>query len=315
MDPLTHCLVGGMAAKTLGTSKRRFWVMFLLGGAPDLDIIFNHLPGWAWAIQHRGLSHSVLGVLLQVFLYAWLLRKWDTGPMRIRMAHYSLPVFAHVLCDYLTAFGVPWFAPFSFREYSADLMVGLTLIPMFIMGVGLVWAYLKGHYGWHGTRHIWAGWMLYIFMAVSGKAYAAKLVAADGAIALPSTASPFQWAVVRPDQVSQSYQRYEVDLFRGRRLSQTPVAMPGKEFPIQASLVNRDVREFLRANRWPVARVQPTKTGWNVEWGNLLFSTRGMVRGKVRVHVAANGDVTSSERIFGFWNPASDDVPLPAIAS
>lgn len=315
MDPLTHCLVGGMAAKTVGTSKRRFWVMFLLGGAADLDVLFNLLPGWAWAIQHRGLSHSFFGVAMQALFYAWILRKWDTGPMRERAVHYALPLMFHVVCDYLTAFGVPWFAPFTFHEFSADLMVGLTLIPMFIMVVGLMWAYRKGLGGWHGTRHIWAGWALYLFMAISGKAYAAHLADADGAVAIPSTASPFQWAVVYPDPDSSSYQRFEIDLFRGRRHSRSPVPMPGKDFPIQSSLVAPDVREFLRTNRWPVARVTAVDDGWNVQWGNLLFSTRGMVRAKVSVHVAANGDVISSERIFGFWNPAESDVTLVSNAS
>ncbi len=315
MDPLTHCLVGGMAAKSVGTSKRRFWVMFLLGGAPDLDIIFNQLPGWAWAIQHRGITHSLVGVVLQTVFYAWLLRRWDAGPMKERMAMYALPLFAHVLCDYLTAFGVPWFAPFSFHEYSADLMTGLMVVPMFIMGVGLILAHRKDLAGWHGTRQIWAGWALYLFMAISGKAYAAKLAAAQGAIALPSTASPFQWSVVYPDSASQSYQRFDVDLFHGRRMSRAPVPMPGKEFPIQASLVSPEVREFLQGNRWPVARAVAVSNGWNVEWGNLLFSTRGMVRAKVRVHVAPNGDVLSNERIFGFWDPAESDFSVATPAS
>jgi len=315
MDPLTHCLVGGMAAKTVGTSKRRFWVMTLLGGAPDIDILFNNLPGWAYAIQHRGITHSFLGVILQALFYAWLFRKWDPGSMRERATQYALPLFAHVLCDYLTAFGVPWFAPFSFREYSLDLMVGLTLIPMFIMGVGLVWCYSKGLGGWRGTRPIWAGWALYLFMAISGKAYAGKIAAAQGAVAVPSTASPFQWTIVRPDQTSGAYERYDIDLFNGRRLDRPPVAMPGKNFPIQSSLVSADVKAFLASNRWPVARVQTVPDGWNVEWGNLLFSTRGMVRAKVRVHVAANGEVLAAERIFGFWNPSENDVSLVSAAS
>jgi hypothetical protein len=79
--------------------------------------------------------------------------------------------------------------------------------------------------------------------------------------------------------------------------------------------VSADVKAFLASNRWPVARVQTVPDGWNVEWGNLLFSTRGMVRAKVRVHVAANGEVLAAERIFGFWNPSENDVSLVSAAS
>src|SRR4051812_38611963 len=123
MDPLTHCLVGGMAAKTGGTSKRRFWIMCFLGSAPDLDVFFNGLGSWAWIIQHRGITHSLLGIVLQSLFYAWVFARWDQGPYRERAIHYSLPIGAHILCDYLTAFGVPLFSPFIFKEYSADLMV------------------------------------------------------------------------------------------------------------------------------------------------------------------------------------------------
>lgn len=307
MDPLTHCLVGGMAAKTAGTSKRRFWIMCFLGAAPDLDVLFNHFGSWAYLIQHRGITHSLIGIVLQALFYAWAFARWDEGSYRQRAWHYSLPIAAHVACDFLTAFGVPLFSPFSTKEFSADLMVGLTLIPMFIMGVGLVWAYMRGENGWRGTRPIWIGWALYMCMAVSGKAYAAKLVDVPGAVTLPSTGNPFAWAVIYPDSSKQCYKRYELDLVHGRRLSQGAVPMPGSDFPIHASMSDPDVRQFVHSTRWPVARALPLSGGgWDVEWGNLLLSTRGMVRGKLRTRIAADGSILSTERIFSFWNPDDD---------
>ncbi|MBV9080841.1 MAG: metal-dependent hydrolase [Elusimicrobia bacterium] len=295
-----------MAAKSVGSSKRRFWIMSLLGAAPDIDIFFGFLGSWAWPIQHRGLSHSLVGVVFQALFYAWIFGRWDKGPFARRAIEYSLPLFAHLGCDYLTAFGVPMLAPFTFREYSADLTVGLTLIPMFIMAVGLAWAYINELNGWKATRPIWAGWALYLFMTVSGKAYAAKLVPQEPrAMMIPSAASPFEWTVVCPDPKTHSYRRYEVDLMRGRREAASSVPMPGDELPVKSSLTSPVVQDFLKSNRWPVARVSATKLGgWDVEWGNLLFSTRGMVRGKVRVHVDDDGHVTSSERIYNFWNPS-----------
>jgi len=316
MDPLTHCLVGGMAAKTAGTSKRRFWIMCFLGSAPDLDVLFNGLGGWAWIVQHRGITHSFIGIALQAVLFSWIFSRWDKGSFRERTVHYSLPIAAHVLCDFLTAFGVPLLSPFVFREFSADLMVGLTLIPMFIMITGLVWSHLKGEGGWRATRPIWLGWALYMCMALSGKAYAGKLIEnVPDATTLPSTGNPFTWSVICPDHGSRSYKRFELDLVRGRRLSRAAVPMPGGDFPIQASKVNPDVRRFLRANRWPVARVLPHQGGgWDVEWGNLLLSTRGLVRGKVRVWVSEDGEVGPAARIFTFWNPDEPAVNITPAA-
>ena len=312
MDPLTHCLVGGMAAKTAGTSKRRFWIMCFLGSAPDLDVLFNGLStNWAWIVQHRGITHSLVGIVLQSLFYAWAFARWDKGSFRERTWQYSLPIIAHVVCDYLTAFGVPLFSPFSVREYSADLMVGLTLIPMFIMTVGLIWVHMKGERGWRGTRPVWIGWALYLCMAISGKAYAAKLVDVPGAITIPSTGNPFTWSVVCPDNGGKIYKRYDLDLFRGRRFARAAVPMPGEEFPIRASMSTMEVQHFLRNNRWPMARAIPTANGsWDVEWGNLLFSTRGMVRGKMRVRVDNDGTVHPPERIFSFWNPDTPGITV-----
>ncbi len=313
MDPLTHCLVGGMAAKTAGTSKRRFWIMCFLGSAPDLDVVFNGLgTNWAWIVQHRGITHSLIGIVLQAVFFAWAFARWDKGSFRERAGQYSLPIIAHVVCDYLTAFGVPLFSPFSVKEYSADLMVGLTLIPMFIMVVGLAWVHFKGERGWRGTRPVWIGWALYMCMAISGKAYAAKLVDVPGAITIPSTGNPFTWTVVCPDAGGKIYKRYDLDLFRGKRFARAAVPMPGEELPIRASMSTMEVQLFLRNNRWPMARAISTGNGgWDVEWGNLLFSTRGMVRGKMRVHVDYDGTVHSAQRIFSFWNPETPGLTVP----
>ncbi len=166
MDPLTHSLVGGMAAKTVGTTKRRFWIMMFLGAAPDLDVVFNVFGGWAFWLQHRGISHSILGVVAQALFYSLVFQKWDKGSFAERAWHYSLPLFFHSVCDYLTSFGVPLLSPFSFQEYSADLMGGLALLPILFMSVGLVRIYQKGSFGWSATRPLWMGWLLYFMMAV-----------------------------------------------------------------------------------------------------------------------------------------------------
>jgi hypothetical protein len=100
MDPITHSLVGGLAAKTVGTTKRRFWVMMFLGTAPDLDVLFNGLGSWAFWLQHRGISHSILGIVVQTLLYAWIFQKWDVGSYRQRAWHYFLPLFLHSFCGF-----------------------------------------------------------------------------------------------------------------------------------------------------------------------------------------------------------------------
>ena len=305
MDPITHCLVGGLTAKTIGTSKRRFWIMMFLGIAPDLDVLFNPLGGWAFWLQHRGFSHSILGLVFQSFFFAWFLKRWDSGPFKERALHYSLPLTFHVLCDYLTHYGVPLFSPFSFQDFSADLVVSLTLIPALFMAAGLVWMHYRGKDGWSAARPLWMGWVVYLFVAASGKAYAIKLVnASPGSVtAIPSMINPFSWAAIRQDEATRIYHTYSIDLLKGEQKTVYGVSGPTDEFPIQASLKSSEVQHFLKNSRWPVVRYSALPDGWQVEWGNLLFSSRGMVRGKWLVRLSSQGEIKETRRIFSFWDP------------
>lgn len=320
MDPITHCLVGGMAAKTAGVSRRRFWIMMFLGEAADLDVIFNSLGSWAFWLQHRGITHSFLGLALQALFYSWAFRKWDKGDFRERTWHYSLPLALHLMCDYLTSFGVPLLSPFSFQEFSADLVVGLTLIPAGFMAVGLFQMYRRNHGGWRAAGPLWAVWILYVSLAMSGKAYAGRLVQASSgspATTIPSVLNPFAWSAIHLDDSTHTYRHYTVDLLTGEKRTALVFKMPNGDFPVKASAASPKVQEFLKNHRWPVVRfsVHP-EGGWDVEWGNLLFSSRGMVRAKVRVHVASDGSIVSADKVFGFWNPESieEDV-LPAVSN
>lgn len=318
MDPLTHCLLGGVAAKSVGTTKRRFWIMMFLGEAPDLDVLFNYLGGWAFWLQHRGISHSLIGVCLQAFFYAWVFNKMDPGIYSRRVFHYSLPLAFHLICDGLTSYGVPLFSPFSFRDYSANLMAGMTIIPMVIMAVGLLWIIRKEKSGWFATGPIWMGWVLCLLLAYTGKSYASKYIErSPGQVtALPATINPFSWSIVRVDKEQLTYQHYAIDLLKGERRKVFELNSGRYDFPVQASMASADVQAFMRENRWPVVRTQKVDNTWVVEWGNLLFSSRGMVRGKVRVYVSEMGDIEKEEKIFGFWNPdVLPQLPSPSVST
>lgn len=304
MDPITHSLVGGMAAKTIGTTKRRFWVMMFLGTAPDFDVLFNGFGSWAFWLQHRGISHSILGIVAQALLYAWIFQKWDVGSYRQRASQYSLPLFFHSVCDYLTSFGVPFFSPFTFQDYSADLMGGLAVLPILFMSVGLFRLYQKGSFGWQAARPLWAGWFLYFVMALSGKAYASKLVEVHSAkfTTVPSVGNPFAWTALCAHEGKWVYQQFDVDLMEGHIRSVRQFS-PDREDLMEASLKGVLTQDFVKTARWPVSRVSVTDKGSTVEWGTVMFSTRGVVRGKVRVELDKKGQILSEKNIFNFWNP------------
>ncbi len=305
MDPLTHCLIGAVSAKAVKASPRRFLVMGLLGLAPDLDVIMNVFGGWAHVFQHRGITHSFIGLFLQVIFYSALLKKWDKGSFNERAFHYSIPLALHVFCDYLTSYGVPLFSPFSLASFSWDLAGSLNLFPV-ALTIGALWfLHKKELHGWKATAPVWGMWVVYFMLMATGRGYAAKLTQGSGDMvtAVPSISSPLSWRALALDQKTNDYRHYEIDIWSGNVTFLGRSPQPGSDFPVQKSLNSPLVQEFMKDNRWPAVRVEETRSGWRVEWGSIIYSVRGMVRGKVAVNVSRDGAVTDQESVVSFWDP------------
>jgi len=100
--------------KTLGR-KAALWGL-LLGTLPDLDIlIYPLLDPAAQLSWHRGLSHSLLAMLLMSPLCGWLLHRihQDKAPPK-RASWTCFWIFlTHVLIDCFTVYGTQIFEPFS----------------------------------------------------------------------------------------------------------------------------------------------------------------------------------------------------------
>ena len=119
MDSVTQAVLGAVVAdaclgKQLG--RKAAWWGLALGTLPDLDILFMPLFDAASALAwHRGISHSLLIVVLATPLLAWLLRwihgsqiSWQRGCIAT-----SLIWLTHVLIDAVTVYGTGLLEPFS----------------------------------------------------------------------------------------------------------------------------------------------------------------------------------------------------------
>jgi len=303
MDPLTHCIIGSVSAKAVHASPRRFWLMTLLGLVPDFDVVFNSFGGWATLLQHRGLSHSFLGVILQAAILAFALKKWDKGPFKERAFHYSLPIALHVFCDYLTSYGVPLLLPFSHSHFSWDLVGSVNLLPLGISALAVLWMHKREKSGLKVTAPVWAMWALYFMLSFSGRSYAMRLAATPNLTMVPSVVNPFSWRAVSLDAKSHSYKHYTVDLLTRKVEYLGHSAQPNGDFPVQMSMSSPLVKDFIKNNRWPIVRTEKVSSGWRVEWGTIIYSVRGMVRGKVVVDVAADGRILNEQSVVSFWDP------------
>jgi len=150
MDNGTHTLFGAAFAKTkLGRLYRLAPLSLLLGAnLPDTDIVITFFGGKdSYLIHHRGITHSLLGVVVEALLLAGVMRwfeRWrarsaagdparpapltapDTPNAPANWSAYLWPAFvgllSHPLLDSLNNFGVrPWL-PFAETRYFGDLV-------------------------------------------------------------------------------------------------------------------------------------------------------------------------------------------------
>jgi len=147
MDNGTHTLLGAALSKSrLGRLHRLAPLSLVLAAnLPDADIVATLFGGKdSYLFHHRGVTHSLFGIVLQVPLFAWLM-KWIERRSAERLARAAPPFVAaaapvapagfapylwpalvgllsHPLLDSLNNYGVrPWL-PFSDARYFGDLV-------------------------------------------------------------------------------------------------------------------------------------------------------------------------------------------------
>lgn len=133
MDNITHSLLGAALAKTrLGESSPLAPAALVVGAnLPDFEnfilAFFDHSTNM---VQHRGLSHALLGVAVLIPAFTllvrgverWLVCKKPARSPATLLLGLTLAIGSHPLLDWLNTYGVrPWL-PFDATWYYGDLV-------------------------------------------------------------------------------------------------------------------------------------------------------------------------------------------------
>ncbi|MDQ3907086.1 MAG: metal-dependent hydrolase, partial [Acidobacteriota bacterium] len=135
MDNLAHTLVGLAVAKA-GLERESPYattVCVLAANAPDADILAAVKGRWFYLENHRGITHSIVGVLalaiavpLAFYFIERLIARVRARPPRVRPGGLLLASLAagatHPLLDWTNNYGVRPFLPWSGRWYYGDLV-------------------------------------------------------------------------------------------------------------------------------------------------------------------------------------------------
>jgi inner membrane protein len=136
MDPFTHTLVGLTAAKAglERLSPLTTTVCVLAANSPDSDIIVGLTSDrWNYLHHHRGITHSIVGVIALAVIvptlvwlaeHGWARLRKRAGKSRYRalLLVSAIVTATHPLMDWTNNYGVRPFLPWSGRWVYGDLV-------------------------------------------------------------------------------------------------------------------------------------------------------------------------------------------------
>jgi inner membrane protein len=301
MDNLSHTLFGLALARTgLKQVTPRATAALVIGAnLPDIDLVtwmggsFNYLK------YHRGITHSIVGVLCEAWCIAGVLyfapkRESKTGArariiMLLVMALVGLT--SHLLLDYINSYGVRPFLPFQGRWYAGDLVFIIDPWLLAILTVGLgssslfrminqeIGAKTKGDCFSAATTVLLVGlfcsskWISHqkAIHDLAQRTYATGTPVRVGA--LPRFLNPFAWYGLV--ETEKAYHQ----LFTGWRLLESDfdtrkvrTFYKSSEIQLITSATRSDqAKIFLDFARYPFFRITPMPEGYEVVARDLRF--------------------------------------------
>lgn len=124
MDPVTHGLTGALIAEAgfrqkLGNHSR----LALTAAAmlPDIDIVYRIAGLPEYIANHRGFSHSFVGLLASGFLLGGIIGRFDEERRYLPWISAMLvALFSHQILDLVTSYGTVVLYPFSNTRFYFD---------------------------------------------------------------------------------------------------------------------------------------------------------------------------------------------------
>ncbi len=147
MDSLTHVVLGAalgeaVLGKKLG-NRAMFWGA-VAGSLPDLDVFLRFFEDdISFLTYHRGITHSIVFVLVMSPLLGWLLARWlrrrspEITPLRCTGLFFA-GLMSHILLDSCTTYGTQLFLPLSDYQVALNnisIIDPLFTLPLIISGI------------------------------------------------------------------------------------------------------------------------------------------------------------------------------------
>jgi inner membrane protein len=330
LDNLTHTLTAVAISHAGLNRKTRFATLALVIGSslPDIDSVSRFDSSATYLKYHRGITHSLLGVIVLGVLLAAAVhylgrraRAKKTGPpvdARWLLVCSLLATTSHLLLDFTNAYGVRPFMPFSGRWYAWDIMfiIDPLLLVLLALGLGLPWLLrlVSEEVGARKPSYqrgaIFALSCMVLLWGLRDFAHRRVLGLLDSHTylqenpqrvgAFPTPVNPFAWTgVVETASVYHvlpaNALEDDVDATRTRvfrKAESTP--------PLEAALKTRTAAIFLDFARFPWDSVAETEDGYDVTLRDLRFLSSATARRGFVVDVRLDKQLRVRSESFSF---------------
>lgn len=145
MDNLSHSLFGAHVSRLpafRGVAPRlAFWTAVAASNAPDVDGLLRFAGAQHYVFDHRGITHSLVAVLVLAPAVALIARAAGRGssPAFAPLLVLSIAgVLGHLLLDLLTSWGTMLLLPFSSARLALPWLFILDVVVWLILGVPLL---------------------------------------------------------------------------------------------------------------------------------------------------------------------------------
>jgi inner membrane protein len=299
MDNLTHTLFGLALAKTgLERTTPQATAAILIGANfPDIDLVTLLGGSITYLKYHRGITHSITGILVESLILALMLalgrRYWSRGapPGRFAMLYLMavIGMGSHFALDYCNSYGIRPFLPFNGRWYAADLVfiVDPWMLTFLMLGLGFPFLFrlIQQEIGARPAGYrLGAALSLLLVIAFWGGKYLSHRQALDELQqrhyeggspirlgALPHFLNPAGWYGIV--ETSNAYHLTDAGhkiLSSNRRRTRT-LPKSSEAGIVEAATQGDQARIFLDFARYPLVQVNPMPNGYEVIARDLRF--------------------------------------------
>ncbi|MGE5397470.1 MAG: metal-dependent hydrolase [Chitinophagales bacterium] len=327
MDNVTHGLMGLVAAGLLNNyaipakgvnmineKKAVFWTALIASEIPDIDILYRFTSDAAYLNMHRGLSHSIGGILFLALAVALMVRIIYPSIRAKRLLMVSLICISlHVLLDLLTSYGTQVLYPFDHTRFALDVLpiVDIYLLILLVASLAflmsrsaklgpatfiafLVFAYISARTGMH--------W--YAYQQVGSQLPAEKKVQLA---VIPGLFNPFSWQYIA--KTTSSYVTGDVSLDGIEKTTREYPIIPG-DTNAYAALKTPAAHIFLSFARFPYITCQQYSSYKVVSITDLRYLSKNHALFLVQVKIDQNQKVIFSGLGSELGQPENSGIPV-----